>query len=156
MAVDLQATAKFGVADAASTVRAYNEQTHRFWGYFQLAGAGTAAFAWTGKDTHDWSIENREIILIGLLIAFLCFALANMLLAVGSQRAAWIGYEAIRKFKEDNASEIDPTLGEVLLLSRPVRPWVALFWHFAITLAVFVAVLASPLGQPVRLFLESH
>jgi hypothetical protein len=152
MVVESQGASKFSLADAASAVRAYSEQTHKFWGYFQVASAGTAAFAWAGHSPSTWSDQNRHVILVVLLLAYLFFAVANNLLLQGSQRAVRVGYEAISEFKAKNQGDIDGDLGKVLVLNEPVKPWMAVLLHLAIIVAVFAAVLISPLGWGDSLF----
>jgi hypothetical protein len=152
MVVDIQATSKFGLADAASAVRAYSDQTHRFWGYFQVASAGTAAFAWAGHSPATWSYQNRHVLLVVLLVAYISFSIANNLLLQGSQRAARDGHDAIADFKRRHPAEIDGYLGKIVLLNKPVKPSTAGLLHLAIIIAVCASVLISPLGWGDMLF----
>ncbi|XQE65144.1 hypothetical protein ACOAPY_10565 [Pseudomonas sp. P3C3] len=109
--------------------------THKFWGYFQVIAAGSAAIAWQKE------ITLSQPVLIALLVAFIIFSVASNYAIFSAQRQSWELSLAIKKYCTNNPAEIPAEFIGSLKSIKSIHPkWVSV-WHGLISIATATAIL---------------
>jgi hypothetical protein len=124
----------FGLSDAISMLRAYTDQTHKFWGYYQAVTIATVGYAWAASAL-------PEHILATLSWAYPTFVLLNHRLVFESQTAARTVWDSIQTYKHASGHLITPEFRENLTLSRPTEPSAVAVMHVLIGSAGTLAIL---------------
>lgn len=121
------------LSDALSHYRSLSDTTHKFWGYFQVVAAGTAAFAWSRERT-----DLGQTFFL-LAIAFSVFAILNWRLVVGSQAEMVNAAKCLKKYAE--SVQVPAELKPMLERINPDPAHRVGLWHAGLSLATLVAVL---------------
>ena len=114
------------LSEAISSLRVFSDQTHKFWGYYQAFTAAAIAFAWA-------STTQQSRVIIGLVFAYVLFALFNCRLVVGSQRASVAVWNAIQEYKARHLASITPEFLPILSLNQPEPPGQVRAMHVALS-----------------------
>lgn len=121
------------LSDALSHYRSVADRSHKFWGYFQFAAAGTAGFAWSRKGAEV------DMSTFGFLsLAFAVFAVLNLRLVYTSQKEAEVAVKCLQAYAEslEVPSELKPILANIKLdEAKDVATW-----HGALSVGTLVAV----------------
>ena len=123
------------LSDAISSLRAFSDQTHKFWGYYQAVTAAAVAFAWA-------STSPPLGVIIGLVLAYVVFASLNCRLVVGSQRASLAVWSTIQEYKTTHVDDITPEFRPILSLNQPEPPGEVRAMHVTLSIVAACAMLA--------------
>lgn len=125
--------------DAVGQLRATTDQTHKFWGYFQVVTAAALGFAWSDKRTPD--------VVMLLAFGYSLFAVLNARLVLSSQEAARFIWQAIQdQLTEEGRRDDEGRLKEgarwlpILRLNKPDNPIAVVSMHVALATAAACAL----------------
>ncbi len=119
------------------------DQTHRFWGYYQVVTAAAVGFAWSP------AASSKEII-YWLMAAYIIFAIGNCILVSTSQSTAREIWGAMQEYKKEQKESIDSKFLSLIELNKPWSPKFVAGTHVALSVAAVVAMYLSlcPSGYP--------
>jgi hypothetical protein len=127
-------SSEFGLKEAITLKHSYVDQSHKFWGYFQLAAAAATGFAWQTKPPTD-------NVLYGLAIGFLAFGIGNNRLVVGAHAAAYQVSAAIDRYLAAHPAAPSPELAAVANLRRLDEAKTVRLLHIVLTGVVIALIL---------------
>lgn len=122
------------LGETLTTCRAYSDQTHKFWGYFQAATAGAVGFAWA-------STSLPEHVRALLAAAYLTFAFFNRRLVMEGQAAYSAVWNSIQVFAARESKSIEDAFRLNLSLVPPENPKKIGYMHVIISAAAAAAIL---------------
>ncbi|RZT91445.1 hypothetical protein [Rivibacter subsaxonicus] len=124
------------LVDAMAVGRAHADQTHKFWGYFQVVTAAALALAWSSHGP-------PEQIRWGLALGYAGFAFFNWRLVRDSQAASFATWSAITNYCKTHPAQITPEFSNLPTLNRPMRPWIVALGHALLSLLALAALVAA-------------
>ena len=115
-------------------LRAYTDQTHKFWGYFQAVTGATVGYSWaaTALPPH---------ILAMLAVAYPVFVFLNHRLVVESQTASLDVWRSVQAYVARVGNRVTPEFLPNLALSKPVAPTAVALMHASIGAAATAAII---------------
>jgi hypothetical protein len=125
----------FSLSDALEQYRATVEATHRFWGYFQVAAAAAAGFAWTTDHP-----TNPISVYVALTVAFVFFAAFNHRLVIDCQSRSVAGAKSIGDYVARHPAEVPDDLKPLALDQDPDSVLQVRCWHALLSAGVVVAI----------------
>lgn len=120
--------------DALSHYRSVSDSTHKFWAYFQVVAAGTAAFAWSKE------VPNELRVFIFLSIAFAVFTALNGRLVVGSQAEAFAASKCVKDYALNLGTAVPKDLLPIVNRIDPGPAWLILVFYVGLSFATLSAV----------------
>jgi len=127
-------TKMLSLGETLTACRAYSDQTHKFWGYYQAATAAAVGFAWA-------STSLPEHVRACLAAAYLAFALFNRRLVMEAQAAYSHVWNSIQIFALREADNITEEFRGNLSLVEPEKPEKVGLLHVVLSAAAAAAIL---------------
>lgn len=122
------------LTDALATQRAFADQTHKFWGYYQAFTAAAIAFAWSN------TASEKAIVL--LTVVYAIFAGFNCRLVYLSQKSALDVWNAVQRYMKANIESIPSQFLEIPAFNKPDEPSRIRLVHIAFSVTAALIMLA--------------
>lgn len=122
------------LSDAMGTLRSTQDQTHKFWAYFQIFTGAAVTLAW-GPTT-------KVPLILGLCAGYVLFCYFNRRLVVASQADAHKIWTAIQSYVEQTPQDVPESLRVVTTTSKPDTPKRVQQLHRALTALAAAVMLA--------------
>jgi hypothetical protein len=120
--------------DALSHYHSVSDTAHKFWGYFQIVAAGTAAFAWSRE-------AGGELQLFAFLaLGFAVFAALNWRLVVCTQSEAVAAAHCVKAHASALGDAVPRELRPLVERIDPDPAFLVGVWHAVLSCATLGAV----------------